>query len=84
MGCIGALISFYADKGYTGVDRRIDWIGPILVTFGLVFAFCSRARLSYRKAGEDILMAELDIIAMLIVSVFLVGSFSWPQVSEKC
>ncbi|KAG1736563.1 major facilitator superfamily domain-containing protein [Suillus lakei] len=80
MCCIGALASFDADKKYADVDKRIDWIGAILVTSGLVFIVFVLGQGSLAPQGWK----TAYIIAMLIVGVFFVASFIvWERFLEK-
>ncbi|KAG1738412.1 major facilitator superfamily domain-containing protein [Suillus paluster] len=78
--CIGGLISFEADKKSTEVDKRIDWIGAGLVTLGLVLIVFVLGQGSLAPQG----WSTGYIIAMLVVGVFLVGSFLvWEHFLEK-
>ncbi|KAG0699243.1 major facilitator superfamily domain-containing protein [Suillus ampliporus] len=78
--CIGSLISFDADKESTEADQRIDWIGAVLVTSGLVFIVFVLGQSSLAPQG----WRTGYIIAMLVVGIFLVGSFLvWEHFLEK-
>ncbi|KAG2132988.1 major facilitator superfamily domain-containing protein [Suillus clintonianus] len=80
MCCIGALISFDADKKSTEVDKRLDWIGAVLVTSGLVFIVFVLGQGPLAPQGWK----TPYIIALLIVGIFLVASFVvWEHFLEK-
>ncbi|KIJ62934.1 hypothetical protein HYDPIDRAFT_73435, partial [Hydnomerulius pinastri MD-312] len=75
---IGGLMSFDADKVSSEVDRRVDWIGAMLVTSGLVLIVFVLGQ------GPIAGWKTPYIIALLILGVLLIGVFlAWEHHLEK-
>ncbi|KAF5360303.1 hypothetical protein D9758_009104 [Tetrapyrgos nigripes] len=72
---VGALLFFDRDEPSTEVDRRVDWIGGLLVTAGLVLVVfvLAQGEVAPNK------WATPYIIALLIVGVLLVLAFLFWQ-----
>ncbi|KAI0750334.1 major facilitator superfamily domain-containing protein [Daedaleopsis nitida] len=78
--CIGAFISIDKDVPYALGDRRIDWIGALLVTAGLTFIVFVLSDGSTAPNGWK----TGYIIALLIVGVlFLVLFVLWERFLER-
>ncbi|KAF8836185.1 efflux transporter, partial [Paxillus ammoniavirescens] len=75
---LGGLTSFDADKVSSEIDRRVDWIGALLVTTGLVLIVFVLGQ------GPIAGWNSPYIIALLIIGVILVGMFLvWEHHLEK-
>ncbi|TBU55746.1 efflux transporter [Dichomitus squalens] len=78
--CVGGLMSIDADIPYALPDKRIDWLGALLVTSGLVFIIFI---LSDGPIAPDGWKTGY-IIALLIVGVFLLVLFVvWERYLER-
>ncbi|KAI9457060.1 major facilitator superfamily-domain-containing protein [Boletus coccyginus] len=76
--CVFGGLSFDADKISPEVDRRVDWIGAILVTSGLVLVVFVLGQ------GPIVGWKTPYIIACLVIGVILVGTFMvWEHHLEK-
>ncbi|KAI9056747.1 MFS general substrate transporter [Trametes sanguinea] len=78
--CIGAMLSIEGDFPRPVTDRRVDWIGAVLVTAGLTFIIFVLSDGSIAPDGWK----TAYIIALLIVGVFLLVLFVlWQHYLEQ-
>jgi hypothetical protein len=95
---LGGLVSIDPDVPSTEIDKRIDWLGAILVTSGLVLIVfvLGQGEVAAQQWATPCmsgscyiihcipLMLFADIIALLIIGVFLVTAFVfWERYLEK-
>ncbi|PIL29314.1 MFS general substrate transporter [Ganoderma sinense ZZ0214-1] len=78
--CLGGFLSIEPDVPYTIPDKRVDWVGAILVTTGLVFVVFVLSDGSIAPDGWK----TGYIIALLIVGVLFIALFVfWEWYLER-
>lgn len=76
LALLGGLVSIPRDVLDSDVDRRIDWVGAVLVTIGLVLIVfvLGQGELASDKWKTPYIIASL-VIGVILVAVFLVWQY---------